>query len=43
MKKYWENKDSMTVQKESKRNVKSGIEFYDLDVIFTVAYRVESK
>lgn len=36
-------KDSLTVQKEGNRNVKRKIEFYNLDVIISVGYRVKSK
>ena len=33
----------MTVQKEGKRNVSREIEFYSLDVIISVGYRVKSQ
>lgn len=36
-------KESLTVQKEGKRTVKRKIEFYSLDVIISVGYRVKSK
>jgi len=36
-------KESLTVQKEGNRNVKRNIEFYNLDVIISVGYRVKSK
>lgn len=36
-------KESLTVQKEGKRNVKRKIEYYNLDVIISVGYRVKSK
>lgn len=36
-------KESLTVQKEGKRTVKRKIEFYNLDVIISVGYRVKSK
>jgi len=35
-------KDSLTVQKEGKRNVRRKIEYYNLDVIISVGYRVKS-
>ncbi len=35
-------KDSLTVRKEGKREVKRKIEFYNLDVIISVGYRVKS-
>ena len=36
-------KESLTVRKEGKRTVKRNIEFYNLDVIISVGYRVKSK
>jgi Virulence protein RhuM family len=36
-------KESLTVQKEGDRSVKRRIEFYNLDVIISVGYRVKSK
>lgn len=36
-------KESLTVQKEGNRSVKRKIEFYNLDVIISVGYRVKSK
>jgi hypothetical protein len=36
-------KESLTVQKEGNRTVKRKIEFYSLDVIISVGYRVKSK
>lgn len=36
-------KESLTVQKEGKRTVNRKIEFYNLDVIISVGYRVKSK
>lgn len=36
-------KESLIVQKEGKRRVKRKIEFYNLDVIISVGYRVKSK
>ena len=36
-------KESLIVQKEGKRTVKRKIEFYNLDVIISVGYRVKSK
>lgn len=36
-------KDSLTVQKEGSRSVQRKIEFYNLDVIISVGYRVKSK
>jgi hypothetical protein len=36
-------KDSLTVQIEGNRNVKRKIEYYNLDVIISVGYRVKSK
>lgn len=36
-------KESLTVQKEGNRNVKRKIEYYNLDVIISVGYRVKSK
>lgn len=36
-------KDSLTVQKEGNRLVKRKIEYYNLDVIISVGYRVKSK
>lgn len=36
-------KESLTVQKEGKRMVSRKIEFYNLDVIISVGYRVKSK
>jgi hypothetical protein len=36
-------KESLIVQKEGKRNVKRNIEYYNLDVIISVGYRVKSK
>jgi hypothetical protein len=36
-------KDSLTVQKEGNRSVKRKIEYYNLDVIISVGYRVKSK
>ncbi len=36
-------KESLTVQKEGKRSVKRKIEYYNLDVIISVGYRVKSK
>lgn len=36
-------KDSLTVQKEGNRTVKRKIEYYSLDVIISVGYRVKSK
>lgn len=36
-------KESLTVQMEGGRNVKRRIEFYNLDVIISVGYRVKSK
>lgn len=36
-------KDSLTVQQEGKRTVKRKIEYYNLDVIISVGYRVKSK
>jgi Virulence protein RhuM family len=37
------HKESLTVQKEGNRTVKRKIEFYNLDVIISVGYRVKSK
>jgi len=36
-------KDSLTVQKEGNRNVKRKTEYYNLDVIISVGYRVKSQ
>lgn len=36
-------KESLTVQKEGKRNVQRKIEYFNLDVIISVGYRVKSK
>ena len=36
-------KESLTVQNEGKRSVKRKIEYYNLDVIISVGYRVKSK
>ncbi|WP_158859007.1 RhuM family protein [Lunatibacter salilacus] len=36
-------KESLTVQKEGNRTVKRKVEFYNLDVIISVGYRVKSK
>lgn len=36
-------KESLTVQKEGKRQVKRSLEYYNLDVIISVGYRVKSK
>ncbi len=36
-------KKSLTVQKEGNRNVQRTIEYYNLDVIISVGYRVKSK
>ena len=36
-------KESLTVQKEGSRTVKRKIEYYNLDVIISVGYRVKSK
>jgi hypothetical protein len=36
-------KKSLTVQKEGNRNVKRYLEFYNLEVIISVGYRVKSK
>jgi len=36
-------KESLTVQKEGNRNVKRKIQYYNLDVIISVGYRVKSK
>lgn len=36
-------KESLTVQKEGSRSVKRKVEFYNLDVIISVGYRVKSK
>lgn len=36
-------KDSLTVQKEGNRNIKRKIEYYNLDVIISVGYRIKSK
>lgn len=36
-------KESLTVQKEGKRNVQRSIEYYNLDVIISVGYRVKSR
>ena len=36
-------KDSLTVQTEGNRSVKRKIEYYNLDVIISVGYRVKSK
>jgi len=36
-------KESLTVQKEGKRSVKRKIEYYSLDVIISVGYRVKSQ
>ena len=36
-------KESLTVQKEGNRTVKRSIEYYNLDVIISVGYRVKSK
>lgn len=36
-------KEYLTVQKEGKRSVKRKIEYYNLDVIISVGYRVKSK
>jgi hypothetical protein len=36
-------KESLTVQYEGKRTVKRKIEYYNLDVIISVGYRVKSK
>ncbi len=35
-------KESLTVQKEGKRTIKRGIEYYNLDVVISVGYRVKS-
>lgn len=36
-------KESLTVQKEGERTVKRKIDYYNLDVIISVGYRVKSK
>jgi hypothetical protein len=36
-------KESLTVQKEGNRNVQRTLEYYNLDVIISVGYRVKSK
>ena len=36
-------KEYLTVQKEGNRNVQRTLEFYNLDVIISVGYRVKSK
>ena len=36
-------RESLTVQKEGNRNVNGRLEFYNLDVIISVGYRVRSK
>jgi hypothetical protein len=36
-------KESLIVQKEGNRNIKRNIEYYNLDVIISVGYRVKSK
>lgn len=36
-------KESLRVQKEGKRTVKRNIEYYSLDVIISVGYRVKSQ
>ncbi|HLT32465.1 DNA-binding protein [Parapedobacter sp. SGR-10] len=36
-------KESLTVQKEGNRNVKRKLEYYNLDIIISVGYRVKSK
>ena len=36
-------KESLTVQKEGNRTLKRKVEFYNLDVIISVGYRVKSK
>ena len=36
-------KESLTVQKEGSRSVQRKIEYYNLDVIISVGYRVNSK
>ena len=36
-------KESLTVQTEGKRKVKRTVEYYNLDVIISVGYRVKSK
>lgn len=36
-------KDSLTVRKEGNRSVKRNIQYYNLDVIISVGYRVKSK
>jgi len=36
-------KESLTVQKEGNRNVKRNVQYYNLDVIISVGYRVKSK
>ena len=36
-------KESLTVQKEGKRTVKRKVEYYNLDVIISVGYRIKSK
>jgi len=36
-------KESLTVQKEGNRTVKRKVEYYNLDVIISVGYRVKSK
>lgn len=36
-------KDSLTVQKEGERFIKRKIEYYNLDVIISVGYRVKSR
>ncbi|MBL7888479.1 MAG: virulence protein RhuM/Fic/DOC family protein [Bacteroidia bacterium] len=36
-------KESLTVQKEGKRSVQRKVEYYNLDVIISVGYRVKSK
>jgi hypothetical protein len=36
-------KESLTVQKEGKRTIKRKIEYYNLDIIISVGYRVKSK
>ena len=36
-------KNSLTVQKEGNRTIKRKIEYYNLDVVISVGYRVKSK
>ena len=36
-------KKTLTVQKEGNRNVKRNVEYYNLDVIISVGYRVKSQ